>query len=73
MQQRLRELVRTECASCNQCPAVYEGPSGTLVVQGYKLSPDARAQLTRVSESEDAVSIPVELIRDLVRSGQIQL
>lgn len=45
------------------CPTLYETDSGSIIVQGYRLTdPEALSQLTDVLPDEEFVVVPRELL-----------
>ncbi|MBB2942862.1 hypothetical protein FB565_002575 [Actinoplanes lutulentus] len=54
------------CAT-GTCPTVYSTNRGTLVVQGYTVTP-AEAGV-RTPDGEQLVEIPIELLADALRAG----
>lgn len=43
------------------CPAIYQAPGG-YVVQGVTLDVETRAQLRNLTDSEDAVYVPANVL-----------
>lgn len=61
----LRPVANSKCNS-GACPTVYVSGSGSLVVQGYVVSPE-RAGI-ELPEGEMLVEIPAELLAEAVRN-----
>jgi hypothetical protein len=59
-------LLTPDCAGKN-CPRVFRSDSGSLVVQGLRVSPELRAQLDP-EQNEEVVELPGHLVDDLVRA-----
>lgn len=59
------------CCHGKNCPTVYRRESdGMLVVQGYLLSEKDRTELS-LPNGEDAVVIPEDLIRELIKGAEL--
>jgi hypothetical protein len=58
--------VLANLCSSGACPTVYQSDSGTLLVQGYAVSPD-RTGLD-LPAGESMVEVPAELLAEAVRN-----
>ncbi|MGA8117133.1 MAG: hypothetical protein WCA46_26155 [Actinocatenispora sp.] len=63
---KLTKLVKWNESQSGHCPAIYEAENGDLVVQGWMLDDDTRANLHDRSTDEDGVRIPRSLITDFM-------
>ena len=59
-----------DCPDGVTCPTVFATDRGTLVVQGYVLTPENLAQMT-LPDGESAVEIPVSLLMEAARARRI--
>jgi hypothetical protein len=57
-------LIATSCSSAT-CPTIYESDRGTLIIQGYTVSP-ASADV-EVPDGERLVEIPMDLLAEAAR------
>jgi hypothetical protein len=57
----LKVVAKSNCAG-RDCPTIYRKDEDTVVIQGYKADD---LFLTDLPEGEQAVMIPVSLLRDL--------
>ncbi|GGK85350.1 hypothetical protein [Mangrovihabitans endophyticus] len=64
--QRELQMIVTKLCGSQSCPTVYRSDRGTVVVQGYSVSP-AQAGVT-VPDGENLVEIPIELLAEAARS-----
>lgn len=65
---KLRFLWKDIDSIGGSCPALYETKGG-YVVQGVRLTPDERAQLRDLADSEDAVFVPANVLDRLKGLG----
>lgn len=61
---KLTLLTRGLCGRFIICPNFYETDKGTFVVQGYKVDAETKKDI-QLSNDEDAVEIPRELVNEL--------
>jgi hypothetical protein len=66
---KLTKIVKWRESQTANCPAIYRADNGDLVVQGWKIDGDTRANLDDVLVGEDAVRIPANLIEDFMREA----
>ncbi len=58
---RIRYLWKDDGSGNNGCPAIYTADGG-YVVQGKSLDAETRAQLRALSDDEDAVFVPANVL-----------
>jgi hypothetical protein len=54
----------------DNCPAIYETPDGSYVIQGDVIDDATRAELQRLGENEGAVVVPASLIAWIQNQGE---
>lgn len=59
--------IADECGNRRTCPTVYASDRGTIIVQGYVLSPEDLSEIT-LPEGESAVEIPLSLLKEAARA-----
>ena len=65
---RLTFIGKDPLSNPDGSPTVYITDDGTLIIQGYVLTREARAQMRNVPAGEDAVEFPVRMIPDVVKA-----
>lgn len=61
-------IAKIQCCPSGGCLRIYSAEDGSIVVQGYQLSAKEKKLLScSLPAGEEAVRIPAELARDLVR------